>query len=86
MEDLESAWIDEPEPQRHFADRELQMVCRAVSGALSKGGKNGMTLLAIPFETGKPFPLMPIFCFGEAIRIRGENYLLFRVRDGAIIG
>lgn len=86
MEDLESAWTAEPEPQRHFADRELQMVCRAVDGALSKEGRNGMTLLAVPFETGKPFPLMPIFCFGEAIRIRGENYLLFRVRDGAIVG
>lgn len=85
-EESGDTWQAEPETQLHFADKELQMLCRTVEGALKKKGVDGETLLAIPFDTDRPFPLMSIFCFGEAIRIQGKNYLVFRVRDGAITG
>ena len=82
----EDNWAQEPEPQRHFSDQELQIVCRSVNGAMKKKGRCGETLLAIPFDTDNPFPLMPIFCFGESIRIHGKSYLMFRIKDGCIVG
>ena len=33
--------------------------------------------LAIPYAPGKPFPLVPLFCFAQVCRIDGRDYAVF---------
>ena len=34
-------------------------------------------LLAVPYDSRRPMPLTPLFCFAQPQRIRGERYLVF---------
>lgn len=76
-------WVREDEPRRLFEDAELKRVCLDMYDTLSavSGEK---VLLAVPIESRRPFPAMPIFCFGEAKRIGGRDYVVFTLRDGQL--
>lgn len=76
-------WLDEPEPERLFSDEELRRVCRDMYDTLS-AVCGGETLLAVPVESRRPFPAMPIFCFGEPKRIGGRDYVVFTIRGGQL--
>lgn len=75
-------WRPSEKPQNLFKDDDLRKA--DIVGALEKSLDNGRMLLAIPFETGEPFPLMPIFCFGQSMNIEGRNYLVFCLKDGEL--
>lgn len=82
IEKCSGKWWPSKNPQRLFCDEDLQKACENISNALEKYLDGGLILLAVPFDTGGPFPLMPIFCFGESMYIKGKNYLVFCLRDG----
>lgn len=67
-----------------FADPLLKSASSGITGAFIKeDGKH--TYLAIPFESGAPFPLMPVFCKGTPEQINGKTYLLFQIAQGQIV-
>lgn len=78
-------WLAEVNPQNLFYDQQLRQACKSVKGALIKHLSDGCILLALPFNTGEPFPLIQIFCFGESMSISGKNYLVFRLKDGNLV-
>ena len=55
----------------------------ALTGALART-EGDVTYLAVPLRAGEPFPLMPIFCFGEPEQIDGADYLVFKLKDGVL--
>ncbi len=66
-----------------FRDPEFAQVCRSVKNALTK--KTGeTTLLAVPIAQDEPFPMMPVFCFGESGRIAGREYIIFKIKNGKL--
>lgn len=81
----EPDWQEESEPHALFADEELSEFSRGVEGAMKRQLSDGNILLAVPFKAGEPFPIMPIFCFGESMSISGNSYLVFRLKDGNLI-
>jgi hypothetical protein len=54
-----------------------------LSGALARY-EDGITYLAVPLDAGEPFPLLPVFCFGEPERIDGRDYLVFKLNNGIL--
>jgi hypothetical protein len=46
--------------------------------------EDGFTYLAVPIVRGRPFPAMPIFCFGSSRKINGKNYVVFKIKDGEL--
>ena len=43
------------------------------------------TLLAFPWSPSEPFPMIPIFRLGAAASIGGRDFMVFRLRDGAVL-
>ena len=41
-----------------------------------------MQLLAVPLSSEEPFPLMSIFCFGTEERVNGNDYIVFKIKNG----
>jgi len=78
-------WQFEERPWELFADEEFRDICKNITGAL-RMTVEGVTLLAIPLVSGEPFPAMPIFCFGESLQIQGEDYLIFKIKNGELVG
>ena len=77
-------WIAEENISRFFADPLLKAVSSTIQGGLAR--QEGMhTKIAVPFESGAPFPLMPIFCKGEAMEMNGKSYLVFTLENGQIL-
>ena len=72
----EEDWQSTGCPERLFQSGFLQHQLRGVSGALTRRGK-GRRLLALPFDVGRPFPLVPLFCFARILRIGGTVYAVF---------
>jgi len=68
-----------------FADPELQAASQSVTGAMIRRQRE-LTELAVPFTVGTPFPLMPIFCFGQSAEIDGSSYLVFQIKNGNLVG
>ena len=80
----EGMWAPCREPGTVFADPELQSACAGVRGALTR--KQGdETLLAVPLGPDRPFPMMPVFCFGTCERIGGSTYLVIKKKNGKLI-
>ncbi len=80
---FEAGWKRENEPERLFKDLELQRACRDMMDVLTKID-DGYTYLAVPLVRGRPFPAMPIFCFGNSRKINGKNYVVFKIKDGEL--
>jgi len=77
-------WTPHPDPGILFTDPDLIAACRHVTGALTRPCGGDCIELAVPFEAGSPFPLMPVFCRAEAAEISGNAYLLFRINNGKL--
>ena len=70
-------------PASLFSDADIQEACTGVSGALVMYDKD-YTFLAVPLDSHSPFPMMPIFCFGDSIFIGKKEYVMFRIRNGIL--
>ena len=80
----EEGWYLEPDPARHFADPALrEAAARAGEAWVRFEGPD--TLLAFPWTPSGPFPMIPVFRFGTAASMAGREFMLFRLRDGAVI-
>lgn len=79
------AWTPLTDLGALFTDPELQMASQQVTGAMIRK-QRAFTELAIPFIVGTPFPLMPIFCFGQSAEIDGSSYLVFQIKNGNLVG
>jgi Asp-tRNA(Asn)/Glu-tRNA(Gln) amidotransferase C subunit len=82
--EYETGWMREDEPERLFKDRDIQKSCRDMTDTLIKV-EDGYTYLAVPIVRGRPFPAMPIFCFGSSRKINGKNYVIFKIKDGELL-
>ncbi len=56
----------------------------ALAGALARRGAE-KSLLALPFEPGKPFCLTEILCLGAPETINGKTYLVYETKDGYLL-
>lgn len=70
-------WDPAPQPENLFSappwPRER---LRGVDGALFRRA-GGRLLLALPYSSEKPFPLVSLFCFAQIRTIRGEAYAVY---------
>lgn len=78
-------WHEEPNPGQLFADAELQYICRSVIGAFSRELGEGITELAVPADPYQPFPLLPIFQFGNVERIKEKLFIGFKLKNGKLV-
>jgi len=78
-------WTAHPDPGLLFLDPDLIQACAHISGAMTRPCGNDCIALAVPFESGKPFPLMPVFCFGKAEEVDGRSHLVFQIKNGILV-
>lgn len=78
-----SAWEKIEDASSLFDDKDIADVCRELTAAL-KMEKDGITYLAISASPEEPFPLMPVFSFGEEESISGRQYIVFRIKNGKL--
>jgi len=78
-------WTAHPDPGLLFLDPDLIAACANISGAMTRPCGNDCIALAVPFESGKPFPLMPVFCFGKAEEVNGRSHLVFQIKNGILV-
>ena len=78
-------WTPHPNPGILFTDPDLVSACTHISGALTRPCGGDCIELAVRFEAGQPFPLLPIFCHGHAIDIDGRPHLVFRIKNGNLV-
>ena len=74
-------WRSISNPWTLFDDADIADACRGVQGALTVE-RDGFVLLAVPVGADEPFPMMPIFCFGEPEMIEGRGYVVFKTQNG----
>ena len=80
----DDAWSPLEDPSALFNDPDIAAACQNAKGALVKE-KDGVTLLAIPVIAGTPFPMMPVFCFGDYVMIDGREYVVFKIKNGNFV-
>jgi hypothetical protein len=79
----ESGWKPVYEPSGLFSDSDLKAACKGSKGVMAlKEGE--VTKAAFPIRSDAPFALMPAFCLGKPLKIGGNDYLVFTVKDGEI--
>lgn len=77
-------WVREKNPGRFFQkDSILRDSAAAMEECLLRRKEKGF-LLAIPFGTGRSFPLVPIFCFSRIRRMYGGWYVVFQFQDNGM--
>jgi hypothetical protein len=74
-------WRPIEKPSSLFNDETIAEACEEVSGALAME-QAGLTMLAVPVSPDAPFPMMPIFCFGSSEDIGGQEYIIFKIKNG----
>lgn len=77
-------WQLRKDPSALFSDPDLAENSMNIAGAMTRMEDN-LTFLAVPVSPNKPFPMMPIFCFGNLEFIDGESYLIFKIRDKNLV-
>jgi hypothetical protein len=77
-------WSPLEDPSALFDDPDIAAACQNAKGALVKE-EYGVTLLAIPVIAGTPFPMMPVFCFGDYVVIDGREYVVFKIKNGNFV-
>lgn len=82
--DNHELWQLRKDPSALFSDPDLAEISMKIAGALTRVGDD-LTFLAVPVSQNKPFPMMPIFCFGNLEFIDGESYLIFKIRDKILV-
>ena len=83
--DTSGSWQEVTAPRRVFAEAEKSEICRGVKGGLKRMENNGEISFAVPLERERPFPAMPIFCFGTYMKICEKGYVVFCLKDGELI-
>ncbi|WP_295743748.1 hypothetical protein [uncultured Oscillibacter sp.] len=78
-EDRET-WQAVPDAETLFRAPWLRKRLQGIAGALVRTDR-GRRFLALPYDSGKPFPLPTLFCFASIRSIHGERYAVF-VFDG----
>ena len=76
-------WSPIKDPSVLFSDPDIATACKSARGTLVKTADSA-TLLAVPVKNDEPFPMMPVFCFGEPETIDGGEYLIFNIKNGAL--
>lgn len=74
-EDRET-WQAAADPEALFRAPWLRKRLRGASGALVRMGE-GRKFLALPYDSGKSFPLPTLFCFASIRSINGNRYAVF---------
>lgn len=70
-------------PCRLFEDKTISHALRGVDRGLVRRDADGF-FLAFPYVPGCPFPVPPLFCLGQMVRMGKGWYILFRFsRQGA---
>ena len=70
-----TSWKETAAPEMLFRAPWLR---RSLQGRAALYRWEGRRLyLALSYDCGQPFPLLPLFCFAKLCRIRGKTYLLF---------
>lgn len=77
-------WRCEYEPWNMFTDDDIKNACRGISGALRRR-RGDIDELAVPVSPYEPFPMIPVFCFGEIEEINGRQYVVFTVKSGKLV-
>ena len=80
----DSAWRSADEKDLQFENPWLTLSCRGRTDILACGS-SAQLQLAVPIEPDAPFPLMPVFCFGQSVRIGDRNYVVFSLENGKFI-
>lgn len=78
-EDREN-WQAAPDAETLFSAPWLRKRLRGLGGALFRTGE-GRKYLALPYDSGKSFPLPTLFCFASIRSINGGRYAVY-VFDG----
>lgn len=76
-------WQPEDTPASLFSDSELIKSCGRLQGAM-KYTEGEYTYLAVPASPDKPFPMMPVFCFGSFETIKDAPYIVFKIKNGKL--
>ncbi|MDR3277146.1 MAG: hypothetical protein LBT12_00080 [Oscillospiraceae bacterium] len=76
-------WTPIANPSILFRDNDAELISGEVAGALTCA-EDGVTLLAVPILPDAPFPMMPIFCFGDPAVIDGREYVVFKLKNGLL--
>ncbi len=74
-EDRES-WQAAPAPETLFRASWLRKRLRGIAGALVRT-EEGRLLLALPYDSGRAFPLPTLFCLADIRSINGRTYAVF---------
>lgn len=77
----ECDWKSASKPACLFRDPCIQKVLERCGGALVRRAGEQL-FLALPYQAGRPFPLVSLFCFARICGIRGREYAVFAF-DGA---
>ena len=78
------AWQLAKEPWSIFSDEKLRDECKRAGEALISS--DGSTLLlAFPYSSDVPFPIVSQFPSAYTRNIRGKTHIVYRVQDGVII-
>lgn len=83
-EQTPSGWTYIPDPRILFNDDSVKEACHGVSGAYITE-QDDCILLAVPVLPNEPFPMMPVFCFGYSGEIGGQEYIVFKIKNGNLI-
>jgi hypothetical protein len=76
-------WAPIGDPAILFRDNDAELITGEVTGALTRNDGDIM-LLAIPISQDTPFPMMPVFCFGDPEVIDGREYVVFKIKNGLL--
>ena len=81
---VESAgWISETDPGSLLEEGEFRRLFSACKETLVRC-EDEITYLAVPIVKGEEFPVMPVFCLGEAWKINGGLYIVFKIHNGKL--
>lgn len=69
-------WQQVKRPEEVFRSKEMVGRLRRWEGGLWKK-ERGKTLLALPYHSGKPFPMTGLFCFARIQSIGQKQYAVF---------
>lgn len=75
-EEDRGTWQTVPDPEALFRAPWLRKRLRGTAGALVRTGE-GRKFLALPYDSGKSFPLPTLFCFASIRSINGGRYAVF---------
>ncbi len=82
-ESSDGVWRRITDASHLFEDKDIAEACRNLPSALAmKSG--GAEYLAISASPEQPFPMMPVFCFGEERYINGRSYIVFKIKNGKL--